>query len=108
MAAARLNDLCDRLKMDEKGKEKVWTIFEHTLRTETNLYAGRHLDQNLLCIVSVTFSPFLLVVCKHLTRKDARVVTYLSTSPPPLENMPLREKMRLNTMKNRLGTAHFG
>lgn len=49
LAAVRLNDLCDRVRMDERGRQKVWTLFEHTLRTETSLMAGRHLDQNLMC-----------------------------------------------------------
>ncbi|KAF8367483.1 lin-35 [Pristionchus pacificus] len=94
MAAARLNDLCDRLKMDEKGKEKVWTIFEHTLRTETNLYAGRHLDQNLLCIVYVMVRicklewSFQDIMCKYREQPQATARVYREVLVVPGELPP--------------------
>uniref|UniRef100_A0A914X0W0 Retinoblastoma-like protein 1 n=1 Tax=Plectus sambesii TaxID=2011161 RepID=A0A914X0W0_9BILA len=53
LASVRLLDLCERLRIDERGKQRVWTLFEHVLRTETSLMAGRHLDQNLMCCVYV-------------------------------------------------------
>ncbi|MFH4975910.1 hypothetical protein AB6A40_002619 [Gnathostoma spinigerum] len=53
LAAVRLQDLCERVRLDEKGRQRVWTLFEHILRTETSLMAGRHLDQNLMCCIYV-------------------------------------------------------
>ncbi|KHN83919.1 Retinoblastoma-like protein 2 [Toxocara canis] len=53
LAAVRLQDLCERVHLDEKGRHRVWTLFEHVLRTETSLMAGRHLDQNLMCCLYV-------------------------------------------------------
>lgn len=53
MAAIRLNDICERVRLDEKSRQRVWTLFEHVLRTETSLMAGRHLDQNLMCCLYV-------------------------------------------------------
>lgn len=53
LAAVRLRDLCERVRLDEKGRQRAWTLFEHVLRTETSLMAGRHLDQNLMCCLYV-------------------------------------------------------
>ncbi|KAE9555467.1 hypothetical protein FO519_001322 [Halicephalobus sp. NKZ332] len=53
LAALHLNDLCDRLRLEEKGRRKVWTLFEHILRNETTLMRGRHLDQNLMCCLYI-------------------------------------------------------
>lgn len=39
--------------MDDATRQKVWTLFEHVLRVETSLMAGRHLDQNLMCCVYI-------------------------------------------------------
>ena len=58
LASVRLLDLCERLRIDERGKQRVWTLFEHVLRTETSLMAGRHLDQNLMCCVYVVAKVF--------------------------------------------------
>ncbi|GMR53670.1 hypothetical protein PMAYCL1PPCAC_23865, partial [Pristionchus mayeri] len=94
MAAARLTDLCERLKMDEKGKEKVWTIFEHSLRTETNLYAGRHLDQNLLCILYVMVRicklewSFQDIMCKYREQPQATARVYREVFVTPAELPP--------------------
>ncbi|CAI4229870.1 unnamed protein product [Auanema sp. JU1783] len=49
----RLTDLCDRIRVDERGRRMIWTLLEHVLRSETSLLAGRHLDQNLLCIIYI-------------------------------------------------------
>ncbi|KAI6241130.1 hypothetical protein M3Y99_00385500 [Aphelenchoides fujianensis] len=54
LAAVRLNDLCDRLRMEEAARNRVWTLFEHVLRAETALMHGRHIDQNLMCCVYIT------------------------------------------------------
>uniref|UniRef100_A0A0N5AMP1 Retinoblastoma-like protein 1 n=1 Tax=Syphacia muris TaxID=451379 RepID=A0A0N5AMP1_9BILA len=53
LAVVRLQDLCERVRLDERGRQTVWTLFEHVLRTETSLMAGRHLDQNLMCCLYV-------------------------------------------------------
>lgn len=39
--------------MDELSRMKVWTLFEHVVRQETSLMAGRHLDQNLMCCLYI-------------------------------------------------------
>uniref|UniRef100_A0A915D7Z7 Retinoblastoma-associated protein B-box domain-containing protein n=1 Tax=Ditylenchus dipsaci TaxID=166011 RepID=A0A915D7Z7_9BILA len=39
--------------MEETGRQKVWTLFEHLLRKETLLMVGRHLDQNLMCCLYI-------------------------------------------------------
>jgi hypothetical protein len=54
LAAIRLNDLCDRLRIDEAVRTRIWTLFEHVLRTETSLMLGRHIDQNLMCCIYIT------------------------------------------------------
>lgn len=54
LAAIRLTDLCDRIRMDEPIRTRVWTLFEHVLRTETSLMLGRHIDQNLMCCLYIT------------------------------------------------------
>ncbi|KAI6220263.1 hypothetical protein M3Y95_01066400 [Aphelenchoides besseyi] len=54
LAAVRLNDLCDRLRLDELARNRIWTLFEHVLRTETSLMLGRHIDQNLMCCIYIT------------------------------------------------------
>lgn len=53
LAAVRLTDLCDRIRIDDQSRHKVWTIFEHVVRNETNLMAGRHLDQNMMCCLYI-------------------------------------------------------
>jgi hypothetical protein len=57
--------LCDRIRMDERGRQKVWTLFEHMLRTETALMAGRHLDQNLMCCLYIISKITNLSVAFH-------------------------------------------
>ncbi|VDN06626.1 unnamed protein product [Thelazia callipaeda] len=53
LAAVRLRDLCERVRLDEKSRQRAWTLFEHIIRTETWLMRGRHLDQNLMCCLYV-------------------------------------------------------
>jgi hypothetical protein len=66
LASVRLLDLCDRLRIDERGKQRVWTLFEHVLRTETSLMTGRHLDQNLMCCIYVVAKVDRLFLLSHL------------------------------------------
>lgn len=40
--------------MEELVRARVWTLFEHVLRTETSLMLGRHIDQNLMCCIYIT------------------------------------------------------
>lgn len=90
LASVRLLDLCDRLRMDERGKQRVWTLFEHVLRTETSLMTGRHLDQNLMCciyVVAKVFSAayiFIIIIIYFLDHKTrcsiSRYHVSLSTS----------------------------
>ncbi|CAD5207398.1 unnamed protein product [Bursaphelenchus okinawaensis] len=53
LAAVRLTDLADRIRLDEAARNKVWTLFEHVIRHNTNLMSGRHLDQNLMCCIYI-------------------------------------------------------
>lgn len=50
MAGLRLGALCERLSIvDNDIRQKIWTCFEHTLRTHTDLMRDRHLDQIIMC-----------------------------------------------------------
>ena len=53
LAALHMNDLCDRVRMDERGRRRVWTLFEHIVRSETSLMRGRHIDQNIMCCLYI-------------------------------------------------------
>lgn len=48
----RLRHLCDQLNiLDEDLRRKIWTCFETSLRSHTDLMRDRHLDQLLMCTV---------------------------------------------------------
>ncbi|VDM56317.1 unnamed protein product [Angiostrongylus costaricensis] len=51
LASIRLSDICERIRIDDRGKRMMWTVLEHILKQEWLLFMDRHLDQNLLCIV---------------------------------------------------------
>lgn len=54
LAWVRMNDLCTQLGMiDTDLKKKIWTIFEHSVKDQTELMKDRHLDQILMCAVYV-------------------------------------------------------
>ncbi|WKX90609.1 hypothetical protein Q1695_009452 [Nippostrongylus brasiliensis] len=53
LALMRLSDLCERIRIDERGRRMMWTVLEYILQEEHLLLKDRHLDQNLLCIVYV-------------------------------------------------------
>ncbi|KAE9420489.1 hypothetical protein Angca_003027, partial [Angiostrongylus cantonensis] len=53
LASIRLSDICERIRVDDRGKRMMWTVLEHILKQEWLLFMDRHLDQNLLCIVYV-------------------------------------------------------
>ncbi|KAJ1363596.1 hypothetical protein KIN20_023493 [Parelaphostrongylus tenuis] len=53
LASIRLSDICERIRIDDRGKRMMWTVLEHILKQEWSLFMDRHLDQNLLCIVYV-------------------------------------------------------
>ncbi|XGW20218.1 hypothetical protein V3C99_003770 [Haemonchus contortus] len=69
LASVRLTDLCERVRVDERGRRMVWTLLEHILKEERSLFIDRHLDQNLLCIV--------YVVCKA-NKADTSFVDIMS------------------------------
>uniref|UniRef100_A0A0K0CXZ8 RB_A domain-containing protein n=1 Tax=Angiostrongylus cantonensis TaxID=6313 RepID=A0A0K0CXZ8_ANGCA len=54
LASIRLSDICERIRVDDRGKRMMWTVLEHILKQEWLLFMDRHLDQNLLCIVCST------------------------------------------------------
>lgn len=45
--------MCDRIRIEDINRQKVWTLFEHVLRNETTLMTSRHLDQNLMCCLYI-------------------------------------------------------
>ena len=55
----RLESLCHTLEIAEDVKRKIWTAFEYTIRSQTDLMKDRHLDQLLMCS--------LYIVCKVCT-----------------------------------------
>uniref|UniRef100_A0A8L7SZ97 BMA-LIN-35, isoform f n=3 Tax=Brugia TaxID=6278 RepID=A0A8L7SZ97_BRUMA len=95
LAAVRLRDLCERVRLDEKGRQRAWTLFEHVLRTETSLMAGRHLDQNLMCCLyvvakigqqNISFHD-IMYHYRHQPQATSRVyrrVLVENTSSPPI------------------------
>ncbi|CAG9533583.1 unnamed protein product [Cercopithifilaria johnstoni] len=95
LAAVRLRDLCERVRLDEKGRQRAWTLFEHVLRTETSLMAGRHLDQNLMCCLyvvakigqqNISFHD-IMYHYRHQPQAASRVyrrVMVENTSSPPI------------------------
>lgn len=49
-----MEDLCNRLLItDLELKCKIMTVFEHSIRNQTELMMDRHLDQLLMCAVYV-------------------------------------------------------
>lgn len=49
-----MNDLCKKLEfIDTDLKKKIWTIFEYSVKDQTEFMKDRHLDQILMCAVYV-------------------------------------------------------
>ncbi|KAK6030804.1 Retinoblastoma-associated protein B domain protein [Ostertagia ostertagi] len=69
LASMRLSDICERIRIDERGRRMMWTVLEHILKEERSLLIDRHLDQNLLCIV--------YIVCKA-NKADVSFVDIMS------------------------------
>ncbi|TKR93962.1 hypothetical protein L596_008320 [Steinernema carpocapsae] len=65
LAAIRLTDLFDRIRIDDKCRQRIWTLFEHILRTDTTLMAGRHLDQNIMCCIYIVAKICKLDISFH-------------------------------------------
>nr|XP_020443437.1 retinoblastoma-like protein 1 [Monopterus albus] len=53
LASVRLRDLCARLDISSELRGKIWTCFEHAVVHCTDLMKDRHLDQLLLCSISI-------------------------------------------------------
>ncbi|KAF5305107.1 hypothetical protein FQA39_LY09369 [Lamprigera yunnana] len=54
LAYFRMENLCNKLDINDlKFRQKIWTVFEHSIREHTNLIKDRHLDQLLMCAVYV-------------------------------------------------------
>ncbi|XP_046842187.1 retinoblastoma-like protein 1 [Xenia sp. Carnegie-2017] len=53
LASVRLRDLCAKLNVNEDLRGKIWTCFEHSLISCTDLMKDRHLDQLLMCAIYV-------------------------------------------------------
>ena len=50
LAFVRLEHLCHGCNITEESfKRKIWTTFETAIREHTELFKGRHLDQNIMC-----------------------------------------------------------
>ncbi|KAK5970732.1 Retinoblastoma-associated protein A domain protein [Trichostrongylus colubriformis] len=69
LASLRLTDICERIRVDDRGRRMMWTLLEYILKEERSLFTDRHLDQNLLCIV--------YVVCKA-NKADVSFVDIMS------------------------------
>jgi retinoblastoma-like protein 1 len=56
LAHMRLNHLCHGLGIGEETfKRKIWTLFEHVLKSYTDLMKDRHLDQILMCSMYIVW-----------------------------------------------------
>ncbi|XP_017779685.1 PREDICTED: retinoblastoma-like protein 2 [Nicrophorus vespilloides] len=54
LAGVRMDFLCNKMGItDDDLRKKIWTVFEHSIREQTELLKGRHLDQLLMCAVYV-------------------------------------------------------
>lgn len=54
LASIRMYNLCDSLQITENDlKQKIWTIFEYSIKERMNLMKDRHLDQILMCAIYV-------------------------------------------------------
>ncbi|XP_012256845.1 retinoblastoma-like protein 1 isoform X2 [Athalia rosae] len=54
LAFVRMNHLCTKLELiDTDLKQKIWTMFEYSVKDQTELMKDRHLDQILMCAVYV-------------------------------------------------------
>lgn len=52
LAGVRLDDLCEKLNIaNDTIVQKIWTVFLHSIRCQTELMRDRHLDQLLMCAV---------------------------------------------------------
>jgi len=77
LAYSRMENLCNLLDItDLKFRQKIWTVFEHSIREHTDLIRDRHLDQLLMCAV--------YVVCKVTStreRKFAEIMQHYRVQP---------------------------
>lgn len=49
-----MEHLCKNLNIEDiQLKCKIWTVFEYSIRNETDLMRDRHLNQSLVCAVYV-------------------------------------------------------
>ncbi|XP_030378505.1 retinoblastoma family protein [Scaptodrosophila lebanonensis] len=49
----RIQKLCAELNLKDKMPDKIWTIFEHSIRVKTELMKDRHLDQIIMCAIYI-------------------------------------------------------
>ncbi len=69
LAHLRLDLLCHTLEIAEEDvKRKIWTVFEHTIRSHTSLMKDRHLDQLLMCSLYIVckVNNFIFDICLTL------------------------------------------
>ncbi|KAF5271291.1 hypothetical protein FQR65_LT05306 [Abscondita terminalis] len=65
LAYIRMENLCNKLDINDlKFRQKIWTVFEHSIREHTHLIKDRHLDQLLMCAV--------YVVCKVTSTREQK------------------------------------
>ncbi|KIH67772.1 Retinoblastoma-associated protein A domain protein [Ancylostoma duodenale] len=72
LASVRLSDLCERIRIDDRGRRMIWTVLEYILKEERTLFMDRHIDQNLLCIVWIYYlaSVRLSDLCERIRIDD--------------------------------------
>lgn len=61
LANLRLEHLCHGLSIGEETfKRKIWTVFEHVLKSHTDLMKDRHMDQILMCAMYIVWKVIFI------------------------------------------------
>jgi len=56
LASVRTQTLFNGLELNDQDLlKKIWTVFEHSIREQTDLMKDRHLDQMIMCAIYVIF-----------------------------------------------------
>eukprot|EP01136_Pigoraptor_vietnamica_P000777 Opistho-1_new@26517 len=51
LATLRIRDLCERLRINDVNRRKIWSTLENVVTDHTHLLFDRHLDQLIMCCV---------------------------------------------------------
>ncbi|XP_043236670.1 retinoblastoma-like protein 1 isoform X1 [Amphibalanus amphitrite] len=58
LAAVRMRDLCERLKLLDDVRETIWTVFEYVIVHHVTVMQGRHLDQLIMSSIFIVCKAF--------------------------------------------------